>query len=81
MLTTSGVPDAERQRMSADLGIDVRENEEHLVDPEAVGLATQGPVLTEFTPPEEVKSYAPVPLYNRFIDIVRAVRALRRSIA
>ena len=52
-LTCSGVTDEERARMSQELGIPVSEPPEALEDAEAVGLATDGTILTEFTPPEE----------------------------
>ena len=52
-LTCSGIAGDELQKLAADLGVSVSSSEESLVDASAVGLATNGAILTEFTPPEE----------------------------
>jgi len=52
-LTTVGVDEAARQDIAAALGIEVKVPGRALEDAAAVGLATEGPVLADFTPPEE----------------------------
>ncbi len=52
-LTTVGVDDAARQDIAAVLGVEVLVPPKSLEDAAAVGLATEGPILADFTPPEE----------------------------
>jgi hypothetical protein len=52
-LTCSGTSEADLQAMARDLGIPVTAPGEAIQDAAAVGLATDGNILTEFTPPEE----------------------------
>ena len=52
-LTVSGPVDAELAALSRNLGLELAQPDEDLEDPAATGLATEGPILTEFTPPEE----------------------------
>lgn len=52
-LTCCGISEAEREAMARDLGFPVTSPAEVIEDAAAVGLATQGTILTEFTPPEE----------------------------
>jgi hypothetical protein len=52
-LLTSGVDEDARRAIASDLGIEVKEPPHSVDDAVAGGLATPGPVLTDFTPPEE----------------------------
>jgi len=69
-LTCSGIADAELQVLARDLGISVSSPADNVVDASAVGLATNGTILTEFTPPEE-----------RQLRAKRQVRRVRVSMA
>jgi len=66
VLTCSGVEPEERHEMVKELGMAVEQPAEPIDDAEAVGLATDGVILTEFTPPEE-----------RLLRIKRKVRKVR----
>ncbi|HTE06226.1 MAG TPA: hypothetical protein VK824_08520 [Planctomycetota bacterium] len=52
-LTTAGVDEAARQEIASALGIEVKLPGRSLEDAAAVGLATEGAILADFTPPEE----------------------------
>lgn len=52
-LETSGIEVEQARRLGADLGIAVEPTGVGIVDPAAQGLASEGVILTEFTPPEE----------------------------
>lgn len=52
-ITVNGSFDEEMQAMARGLGLAVETTDEGGGDPQARGLATDGAVLTEFTPPEE----------------------------
>lgn len=52
-LTTSGVEHAEMAQLANDLQMKVQEPEGELTDAAAQGVAADGSILTEFTPPEE----------------------------
>lgn len=68
-LVTTGFTDAQRQKLSSDLGLEVKAPDEEIDDPAALGLALDGPILTEFTPPEE-----------RELRVKRSVRKVRTSL-
>lgn len=48
-----GLDDAQRERLGQDLGMAIDAPDQMDADPAALGLALDGPTLTEFTPPEE----------------------------
>lgn len=52
-LSASGLDDESRNSIASDLNIDVQDPAHAVDDAVAAGLATAGPVLTDFTPPEE----------------------------
>lgn len=52
-LTVNGSFDDEMQVMARGLGLSVEASADGIEDPQALGLAMEGPVLAEFTPPEE----------------------------
>jgi hypothetical protein len=52
-LTTVGMDEASREEFAGALGIEVKAPGRVLDDAAAVGLATEGPILADFTPPEE----------------------------
>lgn len=53
-ITVNGHFDEEMQAMARDLGLAVRTPDEEVEDAQALGLSSEGTVLTEFTPPEEL---------------------------
>ncbi len=53
LLMTVGVDEAGRQEIAGALGLEVTPPGRSLDDAAAVGLATEGPILADFTPPEE----------------------------
>jgi len=69
-LTTTGVDERSKAEMASSLGLSLKAPEEAVDDAAAVGLATVGPILTEFTPPEE-----------RVLREKRRLRRARASIA
>ncbi len=70
VLTCSGIDEGERQAMEAALGTPVKACPEDIQDAAAVGLATDGTILTEFTPPEE-----------RNLRVKRQIRRVRTYMA
>jgi hypothetical protein len=52
-LTTVGIDEPGRHEIASALGIEVKLPGRSLEDAAAVGLATEGPILADFTPPEE----------------------------
>jgi hypothetical protein len=52
-LVTVGVDEAGREEMATELGIEIKLPGRSLEDAAALGLATEGPILADFTPPEE----------------------------